>query len=386
MGPASTANSESAKGKQRFGEPAKFLPVLFVWCNIIGLYLIFVIYHSVPLLESKHQKERAAWELVVFHIVTLLLVICYVRSILVHPGRIPDKDDDESWEYQPKDAKGDGGHNLQETKRSGDRRHCKWCAKYKPDRCHHCRVCRECILKMDHHCPWIYNCVGFRNHKYFFLLLFYSVIDCHFIFWTMLDSVKSATDNSTPFFKMFLLLFGETLAAFLGLLVTAFWSFHVWLMLKSMTTIEFCEKSMKKTGYDSSVYKRSTIASIQAVLGENMSLWLLPISPPGGDGLNFLSEDTRLTKDMEAGRGVRRKTHQKSQMGLQKASRHRRQQRTAGTGAAPGSGQSADESVSGAESFGGGEVGSWPPEQATHAASSKAAAAEAGSVASRRSE
>merc|ERR1711879_1135054 len=170
-----------------------------------------------------------------------------------------------------------------EQKKNGERRHCKWCAKYKPDRCHHCRVCRTCILKMDHHCPWIYNCVGFNNHKYFFLLLFYCTIDCQIIMWTMKDSLHVALNNpSTPFMSMFLLLFGETLTAFLGLLVTVFFAFHVWLMFKAMTTIEFCEKSMKRMHYDGSIYDRGNYGNIKAVLGDNPFLWFLPLNPPSG--------------------------------------------------------------------------------------------------------
>lgn len=27
---------------------------------------------------------------------------------------------------------------------------------------------------MDHHCPWLNNCIGFQNRKYFMMLLMYS--------------------------------------------------------------------------------------------------------------------------------------------------------------------------------------------------------------------
>merc|ERR1719389_1556225 len=110
---------------------------------------------------------------------------------------------------------------------------------------------------------------------------------------------------------MFALLFGETLAVFLGVLVSLFFTFHVWLMMKAMTTIEFCEKSMKRSSYDGSGYDRGLWGNIRAVLGDNPLLWFLPISPPTGDGLTFASfEDTplRLSKDMEAGNDLRRRT------------------------------------------------------------------------------
>jgi len=295
----------------RFTETAKFFPVIFIVSNIGGLYVIYTFLHLQRLLQAQdvETQQRGVSQMVSFNIGAVLLLICYARCILVHPGTIPGRDEDPSWEY----VGADGRQTSQtpafsEMKKTGERRHCKWCAKYKPDRTHHCRVCRTCILKMDHHCPWIYNCVGYRNHKYFFLLLLYSAFCTQWITWTMLESVETDFSTGSTFSAMFFVLFGETLAAFMGFLVTGFFAFHVWLMLRSMTTIEFCEKNMKSKGYSASSYDRGPYGNICAVLGDNPMLWLLPLNAPTeGRGTYFLGEDQALARDLETRRGLSKK-------------------------------------------------------------------------------
>lgn len=307
----------------------RHLPVLYVTSVIVLLYAIYNFVHIPDMLQlgvPQHERDgsrllRGYVELAVGNFFPIMLVICFIRAAMTHPGRIPD---DEDWKWT---AMGSADTDLvsarvREIKRSSNTlRHCKWCQKYKPDRCHHCRQCNACILRMDHHCPWINNCVGFGNYKYFFLLVLYSLLATHFSGWSMLESLIRCFRSESEFVKMFLLLFAISLSLTIAFVLSVFLFFHIWLASRAMTTIEFCEKSRKpgtpgKAGFETnrtdrgdddkmttldlvkqvlipsqegykSIWDEGCWKNFKAVLGPTVLLWFLPLSPPEGDGLKF---------------------------------------------------------------------------------------------------
>jgi hypothetical protein len=49
---------------------------------------------------------------------------------------------------------------------------CTYCELIKSETSFHCLFCGRCTELFDHHCPFINNCLGYRNYRYFLIFIF----------------------------------------------------------------------------------------------------------------------------------------------------------------------------------------------------------------------
>ncbi|XP_071899044.1 palmitoyltransferase ZDHHC15 isoform X10 [Anas platyrhynchos] len=167
-------------------------------------------------------------------------------------------------------------------------RFCDRCQLIKPDRCHHCSVCAICVLKMDHHCPWVNNCIGFSNYKFFLLFLAYSLLYCLYIAATVFKYfIKYWTGELTNGRSKFHVLFLLFVAVMFFVSLMFLFGYHCWLVSRNRSTLEAFSAPVFQNGPDKNGFNLGFVKNLQQVFGEEKKLWLLPIASSQGDGHFF---------------------------------------------------------------------------------------------------
>jgi len=290
-----------------------FVPPLVVAGIIAWPYYIYVFYNCRILLEDEAPGPMfGVICLVIHHVLVFFLMWSFAMSISVDPGRVPEwyarlemerqgmhvpskimMIDDPDYKMLAEEAQG----GSIEKKLDGSGRWCRKCVKVKPDRCHHCRVCQRCVLKMDHHCPWINNCVGYYNYKFFYLFITYALL---ILFWvsatSFLNFLRSvASDDVLDFGSpSFMIVFCWLYCTLFGVALGGFVTFHTYLLVQNFTTIELVEKKGSPARGKSYVHPwdRNPRLNIEESLGSSPFLWMIPTRiGMRGNGVRFIPSD-----------------------------------------------------------------------------------------------
>ena len=178
------------------------------------------------------------------------------------------------------------------------KRYCLLCQVFKPERTHHCSICNLCILNMDHHCPWVDNCIGFYNKKFFIQLLCYFLLISLGLCITYLpysiDIIKLIYKiykkeilDKTIENKYYFYLINNILLIGFSIIDFNFLRFHIKLIKSNLTTIETLDNELMQN----KKYDMGLEINFKQIFGENKLLWFLPINLPSGypvgDGLTW---------------------------------------------------------------------------------------------------
>ncbi|XP_026038530.1 palmitoyltransferase ZDHHC20-like [Astatotilapia calliptera] len=276
-----------------------WVPVLFINLVVGWSYYAYVVELCVYTIPN--NAERISY-LVIFHIFLAMFIWAYWKTIWSKPAN-PSKafslpraekelyEREERAEAQQEILKKVARNLPVYTRTTGGAiRYCDFCQVIKPDRCHHCSTCEMCVLKMDHHCPWVNNCVGFSNYKYFVLFLSYASLYCVVICATVIQYfIKFWTKQLPDTHAKFHILFLFFVAALFFISIVSLLGYHLWLVGKNRTTIEAFRAPFFTNGPDKNGFSLGFSRNVAEVFGDQAKYWFFPVFSSQGDGHSFVT-------------------------------------------------------------------------------------------------
>lgn len=152
-------------------DPCGIFCMLLTYALVI--YADYVVLHHI-ILTSMLGSLWGPLHAILFNLIIFLLLYAHSCSVFSDPGIVPLP----VMGLDFSDIHKNKGNN--DALSNEDWTVCQRCETYRPPRAHHCKICRRCVRRMDHHCPWVNNCVGEFNQKYFIQFLLYTGVLCFY--------------------------------------------------------------------------------------------------------------------------------------------------------------------------------------------------------------
>ncbi|XP_050746536.1 palmitoyltransferase ZDHHC8 isoform X5 [Drosophila biarmipes] len=206
----------------------RYIPATFAWIVLLLTTCLFFFY------PCQYYVKSHPWVLAYQGVITFFVLANFTLATFMDPGIIPKASPDEDCEEELR------APLYKNAEINGITVKMKWCVTckfYRPPRCSHCSVCNHCIETFDHHCPWVNNCIGRRNYRFFFFFLVSLSIHMLSIFSLCLVYVLKIMPNirdTAPIVAMILM----GLVTILAIPIFGLTGFHMVLVSRGRTTNE----------------------------------------------------------------------------------------------------------------------------------------------------
>ncbi|XP_057313532.1 palmitoyltransferase ZDHHC15B-like isoform X1 [Hydractinia symbiolongicarpus] len=288
------SNNKASKVLACIYKPLGWFPVVIINAIAVWSYFAYVIILCVDNVTDPWEKGIY---LAFYHPFFLMFMVCYWQAIMSSPGYTPSQfylssEDAEKYENaeNPQEVITELAKELPIVTLSVNKtiRFCEPCYLIKPDRSHHCSMCQRCVLKMDHHCPWINNCVGWGNYKYFILFLSYSITYTMYVALTSLKYfIKFWSGNSVKANSNLHVLFLFFVSTMFSISLWSLFGFHIYLTLSNKTTLESFRAPIFQHGPDKKGFYLGRMNNFKQVFGNKKWKWFLPIFSTLGNGYSY---------------------------------------------------------------------------------------------------